>query len=45
MRVPDIVERLNGTGAEFLAAVKLYEHSHKQRRSVLIAVDREFKRG
>jgi 1-acyl-sn-glycerol-3-phosphate acyltransferase len=45
MRVPDIVERLNGTSAEVLAAVRLYEHSHKQRRDVLTAVDTELKRG
>jgi 1-acyl-sn-glycerol-3-phosphate acyltransferase len=45
MRVADIVERLNVTSAEVLAAVKLYEQSHRQRRGVLIAVDRLLNRG
>jgi hypothetical protein len=44
MRVADIVARLGGASPEALATVQLYEQTHKQRRGVLTAVERELRR-
>jgi len=44
MRAGEIVERLREASSETLAAVQLYEQTHRQRRGVVSAVERELKR-
>lgn len=43
MRVPEVRSRLTDADPALLAAVRLYESTHKGRRSVLDAVDRRLK--
>jgi hypothetical protein len=44
LRAADIVARLPGSDAAMLGAIELYEASHRRRRSVLDAVNREARR-
>jgi hypothetical protein len=40
----DIIDRIAGAATAELAAVELYEQSHRRRRTVLVAVERELRR-
>jgi hypothetical protein len=44
LKATDVVDRLARAGSAELAAIQLYESSHKQRETVLTAVTREFRR-
>jgi hypothetical protein len=44
MKAPEVVDRLRGMGSAELAAVELYELSHRRRQTVLEAAARELRR-
>ena len=44
LKAKDVVDRLTRAGSAELAAIQLYESSHKQRETVLSAVTRELRR-
>jgi hypothetical protein len=44
MKAPEVVDRLHGMGSAELAAVELYELSHRRRQTVLDAAARELRR-
>jgi hypothetical protein len=43
MKAGDVIDRLRGADTAELAAVELYELSHRQRQTVLDAVKRELR--
>jgi hypothetical protein len=44
MAADDVIDRISGASAAELAAVELYELSHRNRRTVLAAVEQELAR-
>ncbi len=44
LNAKDIIDRLPDSGTAALAAIQLYESTHKQRETVLTAVERELRR-